>query len=74
MEVIKKTDLLKTANNLLEGNNLLSPFIIFGENPSDYYERTVHSGNIGAHTIETISSYVDTALTLPSLNTTLKGF
>ena len=71
MEVKEKTDLLNQAKNLLEGNNLLSPFVIFGESPSDYYERTVHSGNIGVTTLESISSYVDIALTLPKLSETV---
>lgn len=71
LEVIQKTELLDNAKNLLEGNNLLSPFIIFGESPTDYYERTVHSGNIGAISLESVSSFVDVALTLPKLSETI---
>lgn len=71
MEVKEKNDLLETAKNLLEGNNLLSPFMIFGESPSDYYERTIHSGNIGVTSLDSISSYVDVALTLPKLSETV---
>ena len=71
MEVKEKTDLLGQAKNLLEGNNLLSPFVIFGESPSDYYERTIHSGNIGVTSLDSISSYVDIALTLPKLSETV---
>lgn len=62
---------LEDANKLLETNNLLSPTLIFGESPDDFYNRTVHSGNIGIAGIDSIASYVDIALTLPKLNDTL---
>lgn len=67
----EQADLLDKANKLLEGNTLLNPFVIFGETPTDYYNRTVHSGNIGLIGIEAVSSYVDIALTLPKLSNTL---
>jgi hypothetical protein len=44
----------------------LQPFTLFGESPSAFYDRTVHSGNIGVVGIEAISSYVDNALQLPT--------
>ena len=59
---------LEEANKLLENKNWLNPFVIFGEKPDDYYNRTVHSGNIGIVGISAISSYVDNALTLPKLD------
>jgi hypothetical protein len=62
---------LEEARKLLEGNNRLSPFVIFGEKPEDFYNRTVHAGNVGAMGISAISSYVDIALTLPKINDTL---
>ena len=62
---------LEEANKLLETNNHLSPFVIFGESPNDFYNRTVHSGNIGINAINAISSYVETALTLPKLDETI---
>ena len=62
------TKQLEAANKLLENNNWLNPFVIFGEKPDDYYNRTVHSGNIGIVGISAISSYVDNALTLPKMN------
>lgn len=62
---------LEKANALLENRNYLDPFVIFGESPGDYFNRTVHSGNIGIAGISAISSYVDIALTLPKLNDTL---
>lgn len=63
--------LLETAQELLDTHHLLSPFVIFGESPNDFYNRTTHSGNIGVLGISAISSYVDIALTLPKLNDTL---
>lgn len=66
-----QTKLLDTAQELLEGNNLLSPFVLFGESPNDFYNRTVHSGNIGVIGISAITNYVDAALTLPKLNASI---
>jgi hypothetical protein len=67
----EKNDLLEKAEDLLENTSFLSPFVIFGEKPEDFYNRTVHSGNIGIVGINAISYYVDIALTLPKLNDTL---
>lgn len=67
----ERTNLLDEANKLLENNNILNPMIIFGETPDDFYNRTVHSGNIGMVGIDSITSYVDIALTLPKINDTL---
>lgn len=66
-----ETKRLEEANALLEGSTLATPLIIFGETPNEYYQRTVHSGNIGAVGIDAISSYVEYALQLPKLNTTV---
>lgn len=63
--------LLDSANELLEPSKLLHPFTIFGENPSDFYNRTVHSGNIGTMTLSSISNYVDLSLTLPKFSETV---
>jgi hypothetical protein len=62
---------LEAANKLLEHNNRLDPFTIFGESPDAFYNRTVHSGNTGMAGISAISSYVDIALTLPTLSSTI---
>lgn len=69
----EQTKLLEETNKLLEGNNLLSPFMVFGEAPTDYFNRTVHVGNVGMLGVEAISSYVDVALRLPTLSDTLQG-
>jgi hypothetical protein len=62
---------LKSANALLEGSSILSPFVIFGEAPTDYFNRTVHAGNIGTVGIDSVTNYVSMALTLPKLSETL---
>lgn len=69
----EQNKLLEEANNLLKNDNFLSPFIIFGEKPNDFYNRTIHSGNIGIVAIESIGSYVDMALMLPKLSDTIEG-
>lgn len=67
----KQEDLLEAANKLLETSQVLEPITIYGEKPEDFYNRTVHFGNIGTLGITAISSYVDIALTLPKINDTL---
>lgn len=62
---------LKEAQDLLGENNWLYPLVIFGEKPSEFYNRTVHSGNVGVQGLEAVAQYVDIALTLPTLSDTL---
>lgn len=69
----EQTKALEAANKLLEHSTRLSPFVIFGEKPDDYYNRTIHAGNVGVVGIGAISKYVDTALTLPKLDETIEG-
>jgi hypothetical protein len=69
--VEEQEELLENAQKLLETSNLLVPYTIFGEKPEDFYNRTIHYGNIGTLGITAISSYVDIALTLPTLNDTV---
>lgn len=69
--VEKDLELIEKAKSLLEQSVHLSPFVIFGESPDDFYNRTVHSGNIGVSSLDAITYYVDTALTLPELVDTI---
>lgn len=71
--VQEQTKILDSAQDLLDGNNWLSPFTIFGEKPQDFYNRTVHSGNIGVVGIQAVSSFVDSKLALPKLSDTIGG-
>lgn len=70
---VEKNKLLQTAQDLLKNQTRLSPFAIFGESPQDFYNRTVHSGNIGIVGIDAVASFVDRALILPSLNDSFGG-
>lgn len=65
-------ELEKLSEALLGTNNFLSPMIFFGETPSNYYTRTVHSGNIGLQTIESVNRFVEYALKLPDLNQSIQ--
>lgn len=72
--VKEQTKLLEDAKDLLDGrSHLLQPMVIWGEKPDDFYNRTVHAGNIGALGYSAISSYVDTALRLPTLDDSVGG-
>lgn len=63
----------ETSNELL-GSNLLAmvPEVIFGETPKNYFNRTVHAGNIGVQSIESVSRFVELALKLPDLNQSIQ--
>lgn len=65
------TETLQDATKLLEGNRHLNPFVLFGESPTNYYNRTIHSGNVGILGISAISSYMEIALKLPDINDTV---
>lgn len=65
-----KMDELEKVREEMEGSHLLSPFILFGESPTNYFNRTVHVGNIGVQGIEAISNYCTVALTLPTFEQT----
>ncbi|OZB40381.1 MAG: hypothetical protein B7X50_08605 [Alishewanella sp. 34-51-39] len=66
---------LEEVKNLLGKENLLDPFefigkeprVIFGESPDQFYNRTIHSGNIGVLALDANSSFIDISLTLPKL-------
>lgn len=72
---------LERANKLLGTNGLLDPFefvglspiTVFGETPDEYFDRTVHAGNIGVQAIDAITDYTEMALTLPKLRDTTVG-
>lgn len=64
---------LETAKDLLYNNNYLSPYTLMGETPQEFYTRTIHAGNIGAHTLKAVNTYVDRALKLPTIDDTLGG-
>ena len=69
----EKDELLNKAKEELDQTSVLNPLVIFGETPSRLYDRTVHSGNIGVIGIDSVSSFVEVALTLPKINETLES-
>lgn len=46
----------------------LAPGLVLGENPSAYYDRTVHSGNIGAQSFGMVEYFTQSMLKLPEIN------
>lgn len=52
----------------------MGPSLILGENPQDYYQRTVHSGNAGLMAYSMTESFVESKLMLPSFNQTQENF
>ena len=52
----------------------MGPMLVLGEDPQDYYQRTVHSGNVGAMSFNMTESFVATKLMLPTFNQTSKDF
>lgn len=67
----KKNQLLEDVNALNDTCVQFSPFVLFGEAPDEYFNRTVYSGNIGQTSIDAVYSYVDAALTLPKRSQTI---
>lgn len=59
--------LLEDAERMLEPTARLNPLIIFGESPDDFYNRTIHTGNIGTLSITAVSEFVNVKLRLPDL-------
>lgn len=73
-------DELKKINEELDGPQLIDPLLfvdrmqpitVFGESPGDFYDRTIHSGNIGTQSYDYIQNYVDVSLKLPDFNDTM---
>lgn len=69
----EKMDLLEEAKNLLETDSILSPFVVLGESPQDYFKRTIHSGNIGTYLIDDVHNYVSRNLQLPDFSSSIGG-
>jgi len=68
----KQTE-LEEAMEDLDVTSLLSPFVILGESPSTFYQRTNHSGNIGTLVFDDIHNFVSRSLKLPDFSDTLGG-
>jgi hypothetical protein len=42
---------------------------VFGETPDEFYNRTIHAGNIGILSVDAVSNYVEMQLRLPDIST-----
>ena len=70
---------MEEVRKLLDPNILIDPFVFIGmtphiklgEEPEDYYARTIHSGNIGRMAYEQIHTYYDTKKKLPTPQDTM---
>lgn len=51
-----------------------APMEVFGEAPGDFYNRTIHSGNIGTIGFTAVTEYYNNALRLPTLNDVNEDF
>lgn len=68
-EMKKEMELLEEKILALDTSAHLSPFIVFGETPDEFYNRTIHAGNIGILGIDAVSNYVAMQLRLPDIST-----
>ena len=64
-------ELNRLSNEALSETQLWNPMVLFGESPEQYYNRTVHAGNVGVVGIEAVSSFVERSLTLPKIEETI---
>lgn len=72
---------LDRATELLDANSLLDPMgfiaqepaFIPGEDPENFYHRTIHSGNIGTVGIEAIHRHAEIGLRLPTFQDSMGG-
>lgn len=72
----KEQEELDRRWKLLETSDLVDPFQFmaskplhsFNETPEQYFQRTIHTGNIGAYVFDVAENYHSMALTLPKPN------
>lgn len=62
----EQENLLKSEWDKLTETPVLDPFVILGESPGRYFDRTIHIGNPGVQVLDDVQSFVERALTLPS--------
>lgn len=60
-------DEVQKVQDELYASSRLTPFINVSETPEQYFNRTVHSGNIGMIGIDAVSNFVERSLSLPTL-------
>lgn len=78
-EAEEQLSVLEQMQKDLEPQDLIDPFTFIQqepyffphETPTQFYDRSIHAGNVGLLAIESLHNYVDTQLTLPDIRTTL---
>lgn len=81
-EYEEKMDELQAIEEDLNFQSLIDPLAfvgqvpktILGEAPTDFYDRTVHSGNIGTLAFDMIHNHVELGIRLPEFDDTIRGF
>lgn len=68
-EMKKELETLDEKILALDGTIHLNPFIVFGETPDEFYNRTIHAGNIGMLGVDVVANYVAIQLKLPDIST-----
>ena len=49
-----------------------TPLFVPGEEPQEYFNRTIHSGNVGVDALQIVQNYVAVSLTLPTIDETIE--
>jgi small-conductance mechanosensitive channel len=73
-----KFEELEEVNRELDSGIDLNPFtfigkepmLLFGEDPDEYYARTIHSGNVGLESMNIVQNFVGISLRLPTMQET----
>lgn len=65
---------MEKAQELLKNDYSLQPFVLLGEKPQDFYDRTIHAGNIGILGVQYVETFVEQSLRLPDINDSLNTF
>lgn len=73
-EIKNQMKLLEDVNDLLRPSLVMQPYIFLGEKPENYYNRTVHAGNVGALAVTAHLSELERMTRLPTIEDTLGGF
>jgi hypothetical protein len=71
-ELDEMFDLLNTRNDMIvDMYSKPKDILVISESPTDFYNRTIHIGNIGTLSLSVIEQYVDSTLTLPKPQNTI---
>ena len=73
-EIEEADDLLDSNRNLVTTHHIMNYTSgSVEESPTDFYNRTIHTGNIGTLSLDSVSQYVDLKLELPKVTSTINS-